>query len=79
MFLRGNMRCGVGLLILYGCASLTRQALEPRMVGRHIGLDPLLTLMALYVGFRCAGIAGMLLFPLAAIFLKQLLVPDAQA
>ena len=78
MFLRGNMRCGVGLLILYGCASLTRQALEPRMVGRHIGLDPLLTLMALYVGFRCAGIAGMLLFPLAAIFLKQLLVPDAQ-
>ncbi len=78
MFLRGNMRCGIGLLILYACAALTRQALEPRMVGRHIGLNPLLTLMALYVGFRCAGIMGMLLFPIAAIFLKQLLLPDAQ-
>lgn len=78
MFLRGNVRCGVGLLILYACAALTRQALEPRMVGRHIGLNPLLTLMALYIGFRCAGIWGMLLFPIAAIFLKQLLLPDAQ-
>ena len=77
MFLRGNMRCGVGLLILYGCAALTRQALEPRMVGRHIGLNPLLTLMALYIGFRCAGIMGMVLFPVAAIFLKQLLLPGA--
>lgn len=73
MFLRGNVRCGVGFLLLYGCAALTRQALEPRMVGRHIGLNPLITLMALYVGFRCAGILGMILFPVAAILLRQFL------
>ena len=78
MFLRGNVRCGVGLLILYGCASLTRQALEPRMVGRHIGLHPLLTLIALYTGFRCAGIVGMVLFPVAAIFLKQIFSQNPQ-
>ena len=78
MFLRGNVRCGVGLLILYGCASLMRQALEPRMVGRHIGLNPLLTLIALYTGFRCAGIVGMVLFPVAAIFLKQIFSQNPQ-
>lgn len=72
-FLRADLRLGVGLLILYACAALTRQALEPKMVGQHIGLNPLVTLMALYLGFRCAGILGMILFPLAAIFLKQLL------
>ena len=62
----------MGLLILYGAAALTRQALEPRLVGRQIGLDPLLTLLALYTGFRVVGVAGMILFPVGVIFLKQL-------
>lgn len=77
LFLRGEVHCGAGLLILYGVTALARQALEPRLLGRHIGLDPLLTLMALYVGFRCAGLVGMLLFPLAAILLRQLLTPES--
>lgn len=72
-FLRADLRLGVGLLILYACAALTRQALEPKLVGNHIGLNPLVTLMALYLGFRCAGVLGMIVFPVAAIFLKQLL------
>ena len=72
LFFQGELRRGVGLLILYGAAALTRQALEPRLVGRQIGLDPLLTLMALYTGFRVVGVAGMILFPVGVIFLKQL-------
>lgn len=72
LFFQGELRRGVGLLILYGAAALTRQALEPRLVGRQIGLDPLLTLLALYTGFRVVGVAGMILFPVGVIFLKQL-------
>ena len=72
LFLQGELRRGVGFLILYGAAALTRQALEPRLVGKQIGLNPLLTLMALYTGFRAAGVAGMILFPVGVIFLKQL-------
>ena len=34
--------------------------------------NPLLTLLALYTGFRAAGVAGMILFPIGVIFLKQL-------
>ena len=75
LFFQGELRRGVGLLILYGAAALTRQALEPRLVGRQIGLDPLLTLMALYTGFRLCGVAGMILFPIGAIFLRQVLAP----
>ena len=51
-FLRGDTRCGVGLLLLYAVAALTRQALEPRLVGKQVGLNPVLTLLALYTGFR---------------------------
>lgn len=37
-FLRGDTRCGVGLLLLYAVAALTRQALEPRLLGGSLGL-----------------------------------------
>ncbi len=79
-FLHGQTQRGVGFLVLYGAAALTRQALEPRLLGRQVGLPPILALLALYTGFRLLGVGGMILFPLAAIFLKQLLSGhDAQS
>ena len=71
-FLRGRVRLGVGLLVLYGAAALTRQSLEPRLVGRQLGLPPLFTLMALSRGFHFLGGPGMLVFPMAAVLLRQL-------
>ncbi len=70
-FLQGNMFLGVGLLCLYGASALTRTALEPRMIGKQIGLDPLATLLALYAGYHFFGILGMVLFPIGAILAKQ--------
>lgn len=54
------------LLCVYGCAVLTRTVLEPRLVGRHLGLDPLITLIFMYLGYRFWGIGGMLLAPMLA-------------
>lgn len=54
----------IGLLCVYGAAFLVRTALEPRLVGRHLGLDPLVTLVFLYLGYRFWGILGMLLAPM---------------
>lgn len=70
-FLRGNTFLGVGLLCVYGAAALTRTALEPRMIGKQIGLDPLMTLLALYAGYHFFGVLGMIVFPIAAILAKQ--------
>lgn len=70
--LDGNTYLAVGLAALYAAASLIRSALEPRMLGKQMGLDPLLTLLALYAGFRFFGILGMILFPIGAILVKQL-------
>ena len=72
-FLREQAAKGFGLLLLYALCSFTRSALEPRLVGRQLGLHPLLTLMAFYIGYRLIGVAGMLLFPILAILGKQLL------
>ena len=62
----------VTLLAVYGVVSLVRSFLEPKLVGRQLGLHPLATLMAMYVGFSCIGIPGMLLFPMALLVLRQL-------
>ncbi len=64
--LQHNHLRSIGLLCLYGVAALTRTVLEPRLVGRQLGLDPLVTLLSLYVGFRFWGIFGMLLAPMLA-------------
>ena len=45
--------------------------LEPKLVGRHLGLDPLVTLMALYVGYKLWGVGGMIFAPLLAVTIMQ--------
>lgn len=62
----------LGLLGIFAVAALTRSALEPRLVGKHLGLDPLVTLIALYTGYQIWGIGGMILSPLVAVAVVQL-------
>lgn len=63
---------GVGLLVIYGAALVTRTALEPRFVGKQLGLDPLLTLICVYVGYRLWGFLGMILSPILVSAVKSL-------
>lgn len=56
----------LGLLGLYAIASLTRSLLEPKILGSQLGLDPLVTLIALYAGFHLFGLGGMIFMPMVA-------------
>ena len=71
-FLRGETVFAVGLSVLYAVVSVSRAVLEPRFLGRQIGMHPLLTLFSLYAGYRLFGFLGMILLPIGAILLKQL-------
>ena len=72
-FLRQEGLRAVGLLCIYGVAAMTRTIAEPKLVGNQLGLDPLATLAALYFGFRFWGIPGLLLTPIAAGAVKNIL------
>lgn len=72
-FMQQNTTLGFSLLILYGVASLVRSAAEPRLLGRQVGLSPVITLFSMYAGFRLLGVFGMILLPILAILLKQFL------
>ena len=72
-FLQGSHARGLGLLGAYAVAAILRSVLEPKLVGKQLGLDPLVTLVALYAGFRLWGLPGMILAPLLAVIIAQLL------
>lgn len=73
--LRGQTGTGTGLVVLCVIMILVRQLLEPRIVGKSIGLHPLATLFAAYAGLQLFGLAGMLLGPAVALLIKGWAMP----
>lgn len=67
-----NYFIGFGILILYATVTIIRQFIEPRIVGKSIGLYPVVTLIAIYAGYNALGIFGMFLFPVTILLLKNL-------
>ena len=70
--LLGNSAQGLGLLICWLVVSLVRNCAQAKLLGDQIGLDPLASLLAIYVGWQVKGVWGMLLFPLVMVTLRQL-------
>lgn len=74
-FLSGSPGEGIGLLVIFAAAFLLRTALEPKLVGKQMGLDPLLTLVALYLGFQLGGLWGLIFAPILAVTAMELTKP----
>ncbi len=72
-FAIGDIRMGVSLLILYAVITVIRQAIEPKIVGEQIGVYPLLTLLAMYIGLRLAGFIGLILGPITFLLIRNIL------
>ena len=63
-FLSGREELGLGLLLLFAVSSVIRQLIEPKILGRHLGVHPLATLASMYIGYSFFGFAGILLLPI---------------
>lgn len=62
--LQGNYHLAVGLLLVYGIVLIIRNIIEPKIVGDKLGLNPIVTLTAIYLGFRLFGVLGMIMMPM---------------
>ncbi|MBQ9151494.1 MAG: sporulation integral membrane protein YtvI [Clostridia bacterium] len=69
--LLGEIKLGIGLLVLYAVSSVIRQILEPKLIGEGLGLHPLLSLVSMYAGLRLFGVWGMILAPLVTAGIKS--------
>ena len=68
----GDVKLGISLLVLWVIMTVIRQLIEPRIVGKHIGIHPIFTLIAMYTGFKLTGIIGMFVGPIILIVLKNI-------
>lgn len=71
-FIQGDSVRAIGLLGIYVTAVMTRSVLEPKLVGGQLGMNPLLTLVVLYAGYRLWGVMGMIFAPILTVTVKQL-------
>lgn len=60
-FFGGNIKAGVLMVVAFISVVVTRHIIEPKLVSSKIGMNPILTLMAMYIGFRIWGVGGIIL------------------
>lgn len=60
-FFMGDYKMTAALVVIYVVTQVVRQLLQPKLVGDSVGLNPLVTLILLYVGYRMGGIIWMIL------------------
>ena len=68
----GNIRMGIGILVLYLVITVVRNIVEPRLVGSQMGLSPVVMLPCMILGLHFLGILGLFLVPYGVSFLKNL-------
>lgn len=68
----GNFGLAIGLGILYTVVIVQRQFMEPKILSSSIGLDPLATLVSIFVGFKLIGFLGFIVGPIVLVILRTL-------
>ncbi|MDO4607695.1 MAG: AI-2E family transporter, partial [Clostridia bacterium] len=63
-FLTQNYYKGLGIVLLYITITVIRNFLEPKLIGEQFDINPIFTLIFLFLGFRIGGIMGMLALPI---------------
>lgn len=71
-----NPQRGWGLLALYGICALTRQFTEPKIIGDKMGIHPLASIFSIYAGMKLLGIFGIIIGPVFALFVKDLIFTE---
>ncbi len=65
----GHTALGLKLLLIYAIVTVVRNYVEPRIVGAQLGLHPIITLVAMFVGLRLFGFWGLFGLPVGISFL----------
>lgn len=67
-----GLAAAVKVLLIYLTAAVIRQILEPKILAHNIGVNPLATLVSMYVGLNLFGALGLILGPALVVLLEAL-------
>ena len=68
----GNYGTGFGILFLYLVITIVRNIIEPKLVGKQIGIHPIATFAGMLLGLKYLGVLGMFGIPLFLAFIYRL-------
>ncbi len=58
-------------MLLYAACVFLREVLEPKLIGRRVGIPPIAVLVSLYAGIKLFGVWGIIKGPLGFILIYQ--------
>ncbi len=67
----GSYGRAAGCLLLYISCIVIRELLEPRLIGKRIGVSPIAILLSLYAGIQLFGVWGIIEGPLGFVIIHQ--------
>lgn len=67
----GNVKMALWLTVIFVLGVVIRQIIEPKILGDSLGLHPLVTLFAMYIGMEVFGVIGLFIGPFTLIILKS--------
>lgn len=62
--IQGNFTLAAGLALMYAIISFVRSIIEPKIVGDKLGLNPVVSLVSIYLGYKVLGVFGMIIMPI---------------
>ena len=68
----GDTWLGIKMLILYAVITIIRNVIEPKIIGKQVGLPAFVTLLSMYVGLKLFGIIGLWCMPILLIIIVKL-------
>lgn len=72
-YIWGNKEIGVGVLVLYVVLTISKQFIEPKVLGDQIGISPIYTFIATIAGSLIFGPLGLVLGPILAVIVNSVL------
>ncbi len=68
----GNWIRALSLFIVYAIITVIRNIIEPKIIGRQVGIPAIVTLLSMYLGLQIFGVLGMFAFPILIIIVMKL-------
>ena len=70
-FFYGNYMTGIICILVYVACIFIREILEPKLIGRKLGVSPIAILLSIYAGIKLFGLWGIIGGPLGFVIIYQ--------
>lgn len=72
--LNNQITTAIGLLVVYAIIVITKNVMEPKLLSKHMGVHPIITILGMFIGMKIIGVVGIVLVPVLLMVTKRIYV-----